>query len=174
MQTKTCTKCGEEKALTEFHKHQTGKYGVKSECKECVCEYMREYERRPEVREYRLEYRRKYQQRPEFRSYAREYRQRPQTRERNRISRQDPDQMERKRKRNNENYRFRKEMGLVSNKHIEVPKKHATRSGLWSDAEVQFLMSSDLPLVDIALELGRTYHSVHYKRARLRKLQDSQ
>lgn len=33
--TKTCTKCGVEKELTEFHKHKLGKYGMNSVCKDC-------------------------------------------------------------------------------------------------------------------------------------------
>jgi hypothetical protein len=37
MNTKICTKCGEEKAATLgfFHKHNRGKYGVRSVCKAC-------------------------------------------------------------------------------------------------------------------------------------------
>jgi hypothetical protein len=33
---KTCTKCKETKALTEFYKHRSGKYGVDSTCKICI------------------------------------------------------------------------------------------------------------------------------------------
>jgi hypothetical protein len=33
---KVCTKCGEEKELSEFHKNKTCKYGHKSTCKECI------------------------------------------------------------------------------------------------------------------------------------------
>lgn len=36
MKTKTCTKCGTEKPLSEFHKHKTSKLGVRPDCKECV------------------------------------------------------------------------------------------------------------------------------------------
>ena len=32
---KTCSKCGVEKAVSEFHKCKTGKYGVRGNCKEC-------------------------------------------------------------------------------------------------------------------------------------------
>ena len=33
---KRCTKCGIEKPLVEFHKHQSGKYGKSSHCKICT------------------------------------------------------------------------------------------------------------------------------------------
>ena len=32
---KTCTKCGEEKALSEYHKHKTGRFGVAPACNKC-------------------------------------------------------------------------------------------------------------------------------------------
>jgi len=35
MQLKTCSKCGEEKEISEFHKDKAGKYGVHSKCKMC-------------------------------------------------------------------------------------------------------------------------------------------
>ena len=38
---KTCTKCGETKALSEFHKQKDGKFGVKGMCR--VCANNREY-----------------------------------------------------------------------------------------------------------------------------------
>ena len=174
MQTKTCTKCGEEKPVTEYHKQKRGKYGVTSKCKVCISEIDREYRSRPEFQEKNREYQRKYRQRPESRRYVREYRQRPQTRERNRAYRQDPDRLEQKRKRANEDYRLRKEMGLVSNRHVEITQKYATRKGRWSDAEIKFLMSSDLQLTDIALELGRSYRSVYVKRSKMRKLQEQE
>ncbi|WP_300908340.1 hypothetical protein [Corynebacterium stationis] len=182
MQTKTCTKCGEEKPVTEFHKQKRGKYGVTSRCKGCISKIGWEYKRRPEVRERNLEYQREYQckyrQRPEYRSYIREYRQRPQTRERtrerNRAYRQDPDRLEQERKRDREDKRLRKELGLVSNRHVEITQKYATRKGRWSDAEVKFLMSSELSLVNIALELGRTYTSVRGKRYEMRKKLEAQ
>lgn len=189
MQTKTCTKCGEEKELTEFYKKKAGKYGVTAQCKECISELGREYDRRPEVRERKRESRREYRSRPEIREYhreyQREYQRRPEIRERNRkrrhelmqrpevkeserlryqIREQSPERLEYKR----EIRKKRKEMGLVyESKGIEIAKKHATRKGRWSDAEVKFLMTSELPLVDIALELGRTYSSVAQRRHEL-------
>jgi superfamily II helicase len=35
MQTKVCTKCHEEKEISEFYKLKNGKYGVESVCKFC-------------------------------------------------------------------------------------------------------------------------------------------
>ena len=179
MQTKTCNKCGEEKALTEFHKYKSGKYGVKGECKPCTSERMREYSSRPEVRDHK----RKYYQRPEVQKRSREHgktrRQNPEYREKRReymseyIKR--PDVLDRKRERERETQRKMRELGLMPNRNLEITEKYATHNGeSWSDAEIEFLMSSELPLIDIALELGRTYPSVSGKRHRLRKLQDSQ
>ncbi len=158
---KECTKCGEEKALTEFYKEKDGKYGVKSRCKECISELVREYRLRPEIRERKREHLR----RPEVQERNREYQSK---------YRQCSYVLDRKRKRDREDARLRKELGLVSNKHFEVTKKYATRKGSWSDAEVKFLMTSDLPLVDIALELGRTYQSVYSKRLKVRKKLEAQ
>ena len=36
---KKCTKCGEEKFLSEFYEHENGKYGVRSICKICLKSY---------------------------------------------------------------------------------------------------------------------------------------
>lgn len=38
---KTCTKCGVEKEISEFHKKNNGKYGRESRCKLCKKEYDR-------------------------------------------------------------------------------------------------------------------------------------
>lgn len=35
-QTKRCTQCGEEKALTEFYRHKKGRLGTTEKCKQCV------------------------------------------------------------------------------------------------------------------------------------------
>jgi len=51
---KKCRKCGEEKPATPeyFHRHKTGKYGVRQNCKECV----NKHNSKPEIREQRQEY----------------------------------------------------------------------------------------------------------------------
>ena len=203
MQTKTCTKCNVEKALTEFYKDKKGKYGVRSDCKDCakswkkehyqlpgVKERYREIKRKryyeeqqiPEIREAERKRKREYQQRSDVkerrREYLKEYQQRPEVKERRleqaREYRQNPDIRNRLRKRDREDKRKLRAMGLVSSQHIRITEKYATRKGRWTDAEVEFLMSSDLPLVDIALELGRTYPSVHLKRNRMRKKLEAQ
>ena len=43
MSTKTCTKCGVEKDVSEFYKTKTGKHGVGSRCKICVRKITKEY-----------------------------------------------------------------------------------------------------------------------------------
>jgi hypothetical protein len=48
--TKACTKCGEDKELTEFSPHSTCKYGVQSICKECKAEIERKRKLDPESR----------------------------------------------------------------------------------------------------------------------------
>lgn len=165
MQTKTCTKCGEEKPLTEFYNDKAGKYGVKSRCKVCVRIRMQEYDSRPEVLERKRNHQREYQRRPEIREKKREY-----------MSEyiKHPYVLDRKREREREAKRKLRAMGVLPNQYFEIAKKYATRSGRWSDAEIEFLMSSELPLVDIALELGRTYSSVQQKRHEMRKKLEAQ
>lgn len=175
MQTKTCTTCGEEKALTEFHKAKDGKYGVKSRCKVCVCAYVQEYRRHPEIRERKRDHLRRPEVRERHREYQRKYRQRPEIKEHNREYQREYRQRPEVKEYRREYDKAREELGIPQTcRGGKIANKHATRSGAWSDAEVKFLMTSELPLVDIALELGRTYHSVHLKRARLRKLQEQE
>lgn len=168
---KECTKCGEEKALTEFHKKKTGKYGVTGLCKGCTREKDKEYRQRPEVQEKVKEH----QSRPEVRERMykaqHKYRQNPEAKEKIREYRKSPKVLAYQRA----SAKARREMGIYSTSYIEVTKKYAIRSGTtWSDAEVKFLMSSDLPLVDIAMELGRSYTSVYSKRREMRKKLEAQ
>ena len=58
MTVKTCTKCGEEKALTEFYTSSSGKYGRRADCKACHIEQKLKYHQAN--RERRLEYMREY------------------------------------------------------------------------------------------------------------------
>jgi len=85
METKICSKCGEEKLLTYFRNDKTKKDGHRPECKICVCEFEKKirietpekskqrlktfFEKNPEKRkEYRKNYKeRKHQQRKERR-----------------------------------------------------------------------------------------------------------
>lgn len=165
MQTKTCTKCGEEKALTEYHKNKTCKYGVNSQCKPCVIERNREYYSRPEIQEKMKEYKSRPEVRERIRKAQHKHRQKPEVKEKRREYLKSPKVLAYHRA----HAKARREMGIDYTSHIEVTKKYAIRSGTpWSDAEVKFLMSSDLSLVDIAMELGRSYESVRNKRDKMR------
>lgn len=48
--TKTCTGCGKEKLLDEFHKDSMGYLGHKARCKVCISEYMKEWGTMPEIK----------------------------------------------------------------------------------------------------------------------------
>lgn len=52
MTTKICTKCNEEKVLTQFHKLKHGKYGRHSICMECRKKYDNSEKRKAKRREY--------------------------------------------------------------------------------------------------------------------------
>lgn len=43
METKTCSNCGEEKPVSEFHKNKLSKDGIQSSCRVCKNKYRREY-----------------------------------------------------------------------------------------------------------------------------------
>ena len=42
IKTKTCTKCGIEKDISEFYKQKSGKHGYRAECKECIKQYTKD------------------------------------------------------------------------------------------------------------------------------------
>jgi len=48
IQTKQCSKCKQEKPVSEFYKQTSNKTGYKSQCKECCYEYEKERRKRPE------------------------------------------------------------------------------------------------------------------------------
>jgi hypothetical protein len=64
---KTCTKCGVEKVLEEFHQKKGGKFGRSGQCKVCAYAYFRDYCQRPEVKERQRAYMRAY-----MRNYVRD------------------------------------------------------------------------------------------------------
>lgn len=71
MQTKTCTKCEETKPVSEFHHHKGGLFGVKSQCKKCVCARNSAYNKsHPEVR---AKIAKKQDQRAEVKEYRKSY-----------------------------------------------------------------------------------------------------
>ena len=41
--TKTCSKCHQDKSLEDFTRQKRGRYGRMAQCKHCVTEYQREY-----------------------------------------------------------------------------------------------------------------------------------
>lgn len=46
METKICSKCKEEKGLSEFRKEKKGKYGVQSKCRRCMSQIDLSYRER--------------------------------------------------------------------------------------------------------------------------------
>lgn len=57
--TKRCSKCGEEKPLSDFHRHKTGRDGLRSECKTCESARHKRYREtnREKIRERHKRYR---------------------------------------------------------------------------------------------------------------------
>jgi len=53
---KICTKCGEEKSLTEFNKNRTQKSGITRWCRSCISIYNRAYSKRDYVKERKINY----------------------------------------------------------------------------------------------------------------------
>lgn len=43
MKTKTCSKCGRELPIDQFHKAKSGIEGVRGDCKMCVSQYSKRY-----------------------------------------------------------------------------------------------------------------------------------
>ena len=55
MQTKRCTKCNQEKNISEFPKQKQGKFGVRSNCNKCVKEWRMKYNQSDNYKKYREE-----------------------------------------------------------------------------------------------------------------------
>ena len=72
-QTKTCTKCGETKGVSEFHKNKAGKYGVSPWCKVCMAQHQAKYRAKPEVKEAARQHQAKYRAKPEVKEAASQY-----------------------------------------------------------------------------------------------------
>jgi len=66
---KKCSKCGVEKSISEFYKDKRGKYGVRSQCKECLLQQQKEYDK--EHKEERKEYDKEHKE--ERKKYTKEY-----------------------------------------------------------------------------------------------------
>ena len=74
---KKCTKCGEEKELSEYHKNKSSKGGLRPYCKECAREKQREHNSKPEVKKRKKEY----SNRPEIKEKRKKYIQSPEMKE---------------------------------------------------------------------------------------------
>lgn len=70
---KKCTKCGEEKELTEFYKRNDRKNGKVSRCKMCDAKRSAKYRANPETKQCRAEYQAKYNANPEVKKRTKEY-----------------------------------------------------------------------------------------------------
>ena len=57
---KTCTRCGEEKPLDEYHRNKALRDGRQAYCKSCVKAYRAEWRERPEVQAQQAEYKAEY------------------------------------------------------------------------------------------------------------------
>jgi len=70
MQEKRCSKCGEVKPISEFHKNKNGKYGVRADCKLCFKELIKNHyeENKEQIKEIKKKYRK------ENKEYYKEYR----------------------------------------------------------------------------------------------------
>ena len=94
-------------------------------------------------------------------------------RESNREHRREYESRYRARLRDSECARMKARRDLIGNPrmdaYMEITRKHATRSGEWSEQEDAVLATSTDRLVDIALSLGRTYPSVQCRIRKLRK-----
>jgi uncharacterized low-complexity protein len=55
MERKICSKCGEEKCVSDFYKNKHSKTGYRSECS--ICGEIKNKERRTKMREYQTIYR---------------------------------------------------------------------------------------------------------------------
>lgn len=58
-----CSKCGEEKSLSEFHKEKQGAGGLRSQCKKCRSDYSKKYRLTDKGKQARDRASKKYRQR---------------------------------------------------------------------------------------------------------------
>jgi hypothetical protein len=89
METKTCSKCGIEKNVSEFHKNKLGIYGVQAQCKTCKALLKKEYRSREDVKIKENQYAKEYRKREEViikhREYAKEWSSKPENKEKKKI-----------------------------------------------------------------------------------------
>lgn len=146
--TKRCTKCGETKPVDEFYRNRSHRDGLNSYCKECRRAYYEAH------REEKLAYQRAYY-------------------ETHREERLAMDRAYYEAHREEKLAYKRESRALLGDPHgdrwQEITRKHATRSGRWSEAEDKYLATSTDRTIDDALALGRTHQSVKERLRRLRK-----
>lgn len=61
--TKTCSKCGEEKSISEYYRRSNTKCGTQSECKVCHKAHRKDYDRSDEQAKQRAKFPEKYKAR---------------------------------------------------------------------------------------------------------------
>jgi hypothetical protein len=87
--TRKCTKCGEEKSLSEFSKHVKGKYGLRPTCKQCDAAYSSAVWKDPQARAKKEAYAKAYRESPSGsavrKAHQKAYSARPDVKERTRA-----------------------------------------------------------------------------------------
>lgn len=159
--TKVCSRCKEEKSISDFGKDRTRKGGIRCTCRACAREQTREYREkyREKVREYDRKYREK--NREKVRERARKYRENNQEKIR---------EKQRKYREDNLDYVAAKQRETLRKKDI-VSASMATKSGRWSQEEVDLLIElrKTRTVYQCAIELGRKFKSTRQKIDLLRK-----
>ncbi len=137
---KRCTKCGETKSMDGFSRDRSRCDGLQSRCKECFRDYHEDHREEQNAR------RRAHHEDHWEEESAKRRAHREAHREEERAY-----------------YRERNAMlgDTRHNRWQEITRKHATRSGRWSEAEDNYLATSTERIVDDALALGRTFNSVN-------------
>ena len=186
MSGKRCSTCGEVKGVESFSRQRRSKDGLQSRCKACVS---RHYEENLEAelernRRYREENREAIAER--MRRYREENREAVLEGKRRYYEENREAERERHRRYREENReaiaeyyrRYREENREavldVENRRVkkmrDLTLESATRNGEpYTPAEDAHILASDEPIAVIAVELGRTYKSVIYRRYTLRK-----
>lgn len=168
MKSKRCSKCREVKLEKFFSRNRTRSDGFNNQCKECMKSYF--IENREKVSTQRRAY---YEENKE--KILREKRGRyAENKElflkRNRAWREENREQflegKRQYQRVYSELIVRNDKALAQEASLEV----ATRAGdPWTENEDKIVLSSDLPLLEVAIQLGRTYISVTTRRRNLRR-----
>lgn len=155
--TKVCGRCKEEKPTSDFGKDRTRKDGIRNTCKDCTREDGRKYRENSQekIREYRKNNREK------AREYNRKYRENNQEKVREQA---------RKSREKSRDYRVAKQREYLRKRH-EISAAMATKSGRWSQEEVDLLIElrKTRTVYQCSIELGRKYGSTQEKITLLRK-----